>query len=116
MYSFCSHFVKRRYPVEIKGKTEFVRILFSCFESRIALQDQANRLIWGRDSACPWAQTPENMAVVFDALFDKTGDRPWLDEALPAVDEVLEVFREAQASYYLENAESLRADILARIG
>lgn len=60
-----------------------------------------------------WGQTQENLALVYQALFDKTRAPRYLDDALNAVDGALEEYRKAEAAFYIEKAERLRAKILA---
>jgi hypothetical protein len=61
-----------------------------------------------------WAQTEENLARVYRALFAKTGKRVYLDDGLEAVGGALEEFRKAKAAAYI--AEGLRAEFLAMKG
>ena len=61
-----------------------------------------------------WSQTQENLARVLLALFERTAERPYLDAALEAVDGALEEYRKAGAAFYIEKAERLRIEILAR--
>jgi tetratricopeptide (TPR) repeat protein len=63
-----------------------------------------------------WAMTQMNLASVYRALFDKDHRPRHLDEALEAADGALEEFRKAKAAFYIEKAESQRAEILAMKG
>jgi tetratricopeptide (TPR) repeat protein len=60
-----------------------------------------------------WAETQRNIALVYQALFDKDHQPRHLDDALEAADQALEEFRKADAPFYIEKAERQRAQILA---
>jgi tetratricopeptide (TPR) repeat protein len=63
-----------------------------------------------------WAQTEENLALVYRALFAKTGKGVHLADALEAVGGALEEYNKAKAAYYIVKAERLRAELLAMKG
>jgi hypothetical protein len=63
-----------------------------------------------------WAMIQHNLASVYRALFDKDHQPHHLDEALEAADGALEEFRKANATFYIEKAESQRGKILAMKG
>jgi hypothetical protein len=59
----------------------------------------------------------ENRALVYRALFAKTGKRVHLDDALEAVGGALEEYnKKAKAACYIEKAGRLRAEFLAMKG
>jgi tetratricopeptide (TPR) repeat protein len=69
---------------------------------------------WTRESVpFLWAETQENLALVYRALCAKTGKRVHLDDALEAVGGALEEYNKAKAAYYVEKAARLRAELLA---
>jgi hypothetical protein len=60
-----------------------------------------------------------NLAAVYSALFDKSGELRHLDDALDAVDWALETLKEylkVGAAFYIKNAERIRGEILAAKG
>jgi len=66
--------------------------------------------------------TQANLALVYHALFnksgephrlDKSGEPHRLDDALEAVDGALEEFRKAKAPFYTEKAKRLQSEIFA---
>ena len=59
-----------------------------------------------------WAQTQENLALIYRALFDKDPQPCHLDVALEAVDGALQEYRKANADFYIEKAERLRETTL----
>ncbi len=63
----------------------------------------------------PWAQTQENLAIAYSALFDKTRRPSQLNDALGAVEGALQEYRKAGAALYVEKAERLRAEMLAKM-
>jgi tetratricopeptide (TPR) repeat protein len=63
-----------------------------------------------------WAMTQYNLAEVYLAVFNKNSQTRHLDDALEAVDGALEEFRKANAAFYIDKAERLRAQILAAKG
>ncbi|MGH6935979.1 MAG: tetratricopeptide repeat protein, partial [Methylocella sp.] len=63
-----------------------------------------------------WAMTQHNLALVYRALFDRDRQPRHLDGALEGADGALEEFRKANAAFYIDNAERLRAQILAAKG
>jgi hypothetical protein len=63
-----------------------------------------------------WAITQYNLALVYRALFDKDQQRRHLNDALAAADGALEEFRKANATFYIDEAERDRAEILALKG
>jgi tetratricopeptide (TPR) repeat protein len=63
-----------------------------------------------------WAGTQENVALVYRALYNNDGQPSHLDAALEAVDGALEEYRKTNSTYYIENAERLRQQILAARG
>ena len=71
-----------------------------------------------RARAVRLGQTQENLALVYGALYDKTGKRVHLDDALEAVggaleDGALEEYNKAKANFYIEKAGRVRAELLA---
>jgi hypothetical protein len=63
-----------------------------------------------------WAHTQENLAIVFRSLATRANDEgrvAFLNEALAAVDDALEVYRAGNSAYDIGTAERLRARILA---
>jgi hypothetical protein len=63
-----------------------------------------------------WAKTQESLAGAYLAFFDKTREPHYLDDALGAVDSALEDYHDANAPFYIEQAERLREKILAAKG
>ncbi|PZR91435.1 MAG: hypothetical protein DLM68_03420 [Hyphomicrobiales bacterium] len=60
-----------------------------------------------------WAMIQENLALVYRAFFGKDSQPRHLDDALEAVDGVLEEFRKANAAFYIDKAERQRKNIAA---
>jgi hypothetical protein len=56
-----------------------------------------------------WAQTQEDLALVYRSLFGNSHERHYLDDALTADDGALDAF-------YVDKAERLRENILAMKG
>jgi hypothetical protein len=63
-----------------------------------------------------WATTQESLASVYRALFDKTREPYYLDDALGAVEGALDEYHKAKATFYIETAERLRQQIVAAKG
>ena len=62
-----------------------------------------------------WAITQNNLAGVFEALFDRTGKRSLLNDALEHLERAISVFSEAEASHYFSVAGRIKAHILEKL-
>ena len=69
---------------------------------------------WTRESVpFLWAQTQENLALVYRALYNKDHQPSYPDAALEAIDGALVEYRKANAAFYIEKAKRLREQFLA---
>lgn len=59
-----------------------------------------------------WAGTTQNLGLVYEALFDKTGEQARLEKAITLA---REVWDEAGASFYIETSDWILADMEAKL-
>lgn len=62
-----------------------------------------------------WAGTTQNLGLVYEALFDKTGEQARLEEAITLARAAREVWDEAGASFYIETSDWILADMEAKL-
>jgi hypothetical protein len=60
-----------------------------------------------------WAQTQENLALAYLALFNKTREPSHFDNALAAISGARNGYRKAKAPTYMEKAKRLQEEIFA---
>ncbi len=91
---------------EGEGGTEKLEEAAAAF--REALKERTRQ-----QSPLNWAFTQMNLSMIYRALFDKDRKASHLNDALEAVDGALEEFRNANAAFYVGEAERQRQKILA---